>query len=67
MGKEGNVNVPVVERTYKNFEEEINGQFDLQPTEATIRESKRSGIMGYKIGCTHFWDKWGCLVPCTVL
>lgn len=23
--------------------------------------------MGYKIGMTHFWDKWGKLTPCTVI
>ena len=53
--------------TFKSFEEEINEQFDLQTTEAATRESKRAGLMGYKVGMTHFWDKWGVLVPCTVI
>ena len=25
------------------------------------------GLLGYKIGSTHFWNKWGQIVPCTVL
>ena len=47
--------------TFKSFEEEINSQFKLQPTEATTRESRRVGVLGYKVGCTHFWDKWGAM------
>lgn len=31
------------------------------------RLSKRAGLLGYKVGCTHFWDKWGKLQPCTVI
>lgn len=29
--------------------------------------SRRVGLLGYKVGCTHFWDKWGKLQPCTVI
>ena len=53
--------------TFINFEEQINQQFELKPTEATTRLSKRVGLLGYKIGCTHFWDRWGVLTPCTVV
>jgi hypothetical protein len=47
--------------SFKSFEEEINSQFKLTPTEATDRNTKRVGAIGYKVGCTHFWDKWGKL------
>lgn len=40
---------------------------DLQMSEPTSRASKRTGVLGYKIGMTHFWDKWGAMVPCTVI
>lgn len=53
--------------SFKSFEEEINLQFKISPTEATTRDSKRVGAIGYKVGCTHFWDKWGKLQPCTVI
>ena len=53
--------------TFTSFEDQINAQFDLQPTEASTRLSKRAGVMGYKVGMTHIWDKWGKQVPCTVI
>lgn len=54
--------------TFRSFEDEINAQYsELQVTEPTSRLSKRSGVLGYKVGMTHFWDKWGALVPCTVV
>ena len=53
--------------TFKSFEEEINAQFKIKPSEATTRASMRVGALGYKVGCTHFWDKWGALTPCTVI
>jgi hypothetical protein len=56
-----------VQDAFKSFEEEINAQYDIQPTEATVRDSLRVGAIGYKVGCTHFWDKWGKLQGCTVI
>lgn len=29
--------------------------------------SKRVGMLGFKIGMTHFWDRWGVFTPCTVV
>ena len=55
-------------QTFRSFEEEINKQYsELQATEPTSRNSKRTGVIGFKIGCTHFWDKWGAMVGCTVI
>jgi len=53
--------------TYKSFEDEINKSFELKQSEAVGRHTKRCGLLGYKVGMTHFWDKWGVLVPCTVV
>jgi hypothetical protein len=53
--------------SYKSFEDMINMQFKLKPTAPSIRESKRCGLIGYKVGMTHFWNKWGQIVPCSVI
>jgi hypothetical protein len=53
--------------SFRSFEEEINQNFAIKATEATDRNSKRVGVLGYKVGCTHFWDKWGVLQGCTVI
>ena len=56
------------QNTFRSFEDEINAQYaDLQMSEPASRESKRVGVIGTKIGMTHFWDKWGALVPCSVI
>lgn len=54
-------------KSFKSFEEAINKNFELEMTEPVSRDSKRVGLMGYKMGMTHFWDKWGKLTPCTVI
>ena len=65
MKRIGQKNKP---HTFRSFEDEINMQYDeLKTTEPIHRLSKRSGILGYKVGMTHFWDKWGAIVPCTVV
>lgn len=54
-------------KTFKSFEDEINKHYPITPSAPISRLSKRVGLMGYKIGMTHFWDKWGKLTPCTVI
>jgi len=53
--------------TFKTFEDDINKQFEIQLSEPADRFSKRVGVLGYKVGMTSFWDKWGRLTPCTVV
>ena len=55
--------------SFTSFNQAINLEYygDLQKTEAVDRNSKRVGVLAYKMGCTHFWDKWGRMLPCTVL
>ena len=54
--------------SFRSFEDQINAQYsELKTTEATSRDSLRCGLLGYKMGMTHFWDKWGALIQCTVI
>ncbi len=53
--------------TFTSFEDNVNANFQLQPTAPQDRNSKRVGLIGYKVGMTHFWNKWGQIVPCTVI
>jgi hypothetical protein len=46
--------------SFKSFEDFININFpEIEPTAPTSVHSKRVGALGYKIGSTHFWNKWG--------
>lgn len=53
--------------TFKSFEDAVNEHFPVASTLPTDRLSKRVGLIGYKMGMTHFYDRWGKLTPCTVI
>ena len=55
--------------SFTSFNEAVNLENfgDLQKTGPIDRNSKRVGVLAYKIGCTHFFDRWGRVLPCTVL
>ncbi len=52
---------------FGSLEEEINSKFDVKHTPPIHKDSLRCGAIGYKVGMTHIWDKWGKEIPCTVL
>lgn len=55
---------------FSSLEDQVNalaGYDKLAATEPVDRHSKRVGLLGFKIGMTHFWDRWGVHRPCSVL
>ena len=54
-------------KKYFNIAEEINKKFKINKVENTTRELKRTGLIGYKIGMTGVWDKFGTWHPLTVI
>lgn len=49
-----------------NIADEINKKYKLKKIEAS-KEMKRTGLLGYKIGMTGVWDKFGTWHPLTVI
>ena len=52
---------------YMNIERIANEKFKIKKRENVPYDSKRVGVLAYKVGMTHTWDKWGTQVPLTVL
>lgn len=52
---------------FGSLEEENNAQYDVTHTPPIHRDSLRCGAIGYKIGMTHIFGKWGESIPCTVI
>jgi 50S ribosomal protein uL3 len=57
-----------VEQTKKiyNIADELNKKYKIKKVEASIK-LKRTGLLGYKIGMTGIWDKFGTWHPLTVI
>jgi large subunit ribosomal protein L3 len=55
------------EKAFFNAEEIVNEKFHIQPVEEPKPMSRRSGVLGYKVGMTSAYDKWGHMIPLTVL
>ncbi|EAR84738.3 50S ribosomal protein L3 (macronuclear) [Tetrahymena thermophila SB210] len=57
-----------VEINHFNCEEIVNKKFEGQIKQfEPTKTSKRTGILGYKLGMTSIWDKWGKLHALTVI
>ena len=52
---------------FSSFESEINAQYSIEKSEPATNKSQRTGVIGYKMGMTHYWDKWGAMIPCSVI
>lgn len=57
-----------VDIEYFNCEDIVNAKFvgQIKPIEIT-KNSRRCGVLGYKLGMTSIWDKWGKLHPLSVI
>ena len=51
---------------YYNRGSEVNKKFEIKKVEGT-KTSVRTGLLGYKVGMTMAWDKFGTCFPLTVV
>lgn len=57
-------------RKYKgtmNPERYVNEKYQINKRENVTVDSRRVGALGYKIGMTHIYDKWGFHIPLTAI
>jgi hypothetical protein len=52
---------------YGSLEHQINQDKPASLGARPDPEKLRSGALGYKIGMTSIFDKWGKMIPCTVV
>jgi large subunit ribosomal protein L3 len=55
------------EREYMNVEKIVNQKFEVLPVTPSSKMSRRCGSMGYKMGMTATYNKWGHLIPLSVI
>jgi large subunit ribosomal protein L3 len=51
---------------YHNAIPEVNKPFEIKKVEPN-KHSRRVGLLGYKMGMTSTWDRWGIRFPLTVI
>lgn len=58
-----------VHKIYGNVEDIVNAKYQgqISKVENPSLNSRRLGLLSYKIGMTNMWDKWGRFIPLTVL
>jgi len=52
---------------YRNMELEVNAKFKIDKVQPSGKDVLRTGIIGYKMGMTGVWDKYGIYYPLTVI
>jgi hypothetical protein len=52
---------------FGSIEEENNARFEVERSYPNGRDSKRVGALGFKVGMTSMWDKWGTHIPMSVI
>ena len=52
---------------YIDYVNQINEKFHVKPFVPTTKNVRRAGLIGYKVGMTTIWDKWGAAIACTVV
>ena len=60
-------NGPQRHDTFGSLEKDINSKYDVKDVLPASINSRRCGAIGYKIGMTSIFDKWGIAIPCTVI
>ena len=67
LGQEKHLQIKSLEeQKYYNIANEINKRFKINKVEGN-KNSTRTGILGYKVGMTGVWDKWGPWYPLTLI
>lgn len=54
-------------RIYRNMELEVNSKYKINKVVPSGKDVLRTGIIGYKMGMTGVWDKFGIYYPLTVI
>lgn len=55
------------QREYMNVEKIVNQKYKVAPVTPSSKMSRRCGSMGYKMGMTSTYNKWGHLIPLSVI
>jgi len=55
------------QKPFFNSEAFVNEKFHIEPVLNPHPMSRRTGVLGYKIGMVSEFDKWGHMIPLTVL
>ncbi len=50
-----------------NSERFLNEKYHIEKQEVENSLCRRTGVIGYKVGMTGIWDRWGEYIPLTVI
>lgn len=55
------------EPAYGNYTQQINSRFELPEEFEGKVEYRRVGTLGVKLGMTTLWNRWGDMIPATII